>query len=306
MGRHDRKTSYLLTLNRHPAFAILLLILLIAAIAALNGFVEINGARWINRPPVVWAGTALLLTLAVAVMGGSVNGRLAGVLIDNRNRVSLSKFQAALWTILVVSALATAAAVNITDWPAALAAWDAHQLTLPAANPPAERPTGPLDINLPTELLFAMGISAVSLVATPSLLSLKANDQPAAGELDKTRQKLNLADGEVQATGKVLSLSSPQLASWSDMFLGEEVTNGASADLGKVQQFAITILLIGVYSAALWKAFATAGAGGGFLEMPPLSQGFVTLLAISHASYLAYKVAPHGRQTPPAGDPPPG
>ncbi|RYF93379.1 MAG: hypothetical protein EON95_09145 [Caulobacteraceae bacterium] len=153
MGRHDRKTSYLLTLNRHPAFAILLLILLIAAIAALNGFVEINGARWINRPPVVWAGTALLLTLAVAVMGGSVNGRLAGVLIDNRNRVSLSKFQAALWTILVVSALATAAAVNITDWPAALAAWDAHQLTLPAANPPAERPTGPLDINLPTELL---------------------------------------------------------------------------------------------------------------------------------------------------------
>lgn len=293
MPRKVSEKSVFRTLNKHPAFAILLLIVLIAAIATLNGFVKVKGGDWINQPPVVWACTAILLTLAIMVMGGSVNGRLAGVLIDNRNRVSLSKFQAALWTILVVSALVTGGAVNVGDWPEIL------QRLKALKPPPVPMPTGPLDIVLPPELLFAMGISAVSFIATPSLLSLKTSGAASADEIGATQQKLNLSGDQVQATGRVLSLSSPDLASWSDMFLGDEISNGGSADLGKVQQFAITLLLIGVYSAALWVAFAKAGAGGGFLSMPELSEGFVILMGISHASYLAYKVAPHGKPAAP-------
>lgn len=266
--RKPPRQYYLLTLNRHRGLAIALVVLAIVLIAVVNSARGAN-FQW------AWVITLVLLTGAFMVIGGAVNGRLEGVLIDNRNRVSLSKFQASLWTLVLVSGLITAAALNI-----------------------AEGVTPALEIAIPQELLFAMGISAASFVATPSLLSLKADQTTATADaLDSTSEKLNLPPGEASASGKVFGLKSSAYANWTDMFRGDEVSNAAAADLSKIQQFAITLLLVGVYCASLWQAFH----GEAILSLPPLSPGFVTLMGISHASYLAYKAAPHGRN-PADGD----
>src|SRR5688500_17736621 len=43
----------------------------------------------------IWAACAVLIVAFMVTVGLAINGRPAGLIIDNRNRVSLSKFQAA-------------------------------------------------------------------------------------------------------------------------------------------------------------------------------------------------------------------
>ncbi len=54
----------------------------------------------------------VLLALELTVIGVLVNGRPAGAFIDNRNRISLSKLQAAAWTVVVLGAFSTTVAFN--------------------------------------------------------------------------------------------------------------------------------------------------------------------------------------------------
>jgi len=219
-----------------------------------------------------WIATILILIAGIAVIGATVNGRPAGVLIDNRNRVSLSKFQATLWTVLIISALVAGVGMNFND----------HQLS-------------PLEIQIPDELLVAMGISAASLVGTPMLLSLKTDGVSPAPAVARTADKLNLDVTEVKQQGRVFARTDAADASWADMFRGDETSNAGDADLSKVQQFFISLLLVAVYGAAVWKLF---GEPGPVSSLPPLSEKFVWLMGISHASYLAYKAAPHGASQP--------
>lgn len=245
----------------------------------------IGWLNWVQLllPRFTWLLTATLLIFAIMVMGGAVNGRLEGVLIDSRNRISLSKFQMLLWTVVVLSALTVAAAWNIT-----------HPIMAMAG-----KMAGPLDITIPSDLLYGMGIAAASFVAAPSLLQLKVNQDTSEQTLDIAQSRLNLAPGEAAAAGRVLQLASPQLASWTDIFLGDDVGNAGAADLSKVQQFSITLLIVGIYIGSIWSAFGALVAQPehrtAVTALPPLSQSFIALMAISHASYLAYKVVPHER-----------
>jgi hypothetical protein len=86
------------------------------------------------------------------------------------------------------------------------------------------------------------------------------------------------------------------------MFRGEDVSNAAAPDLSKIQQFLLSVLVLAVYAAALLDMFLEGtvlgtprGSAG---SLPTLSEPFVWLMGISHASYLAYKAMPHGRPPP--------
>jgi hypothetical protein len=226
-------------------------------------------------PKWVWAGAAVILIAGLSCAGMAVNGRADGVLIDARNRVSLSKFQATLWTVLVVSSLMTAAAINLGRVP------DIDALT----------------INLPAQLLAAMGIAATSLVGAPIVLSTKTSTPAPAAADAVAAAGLRLDTDQVQSRGRLFAKVASDLASWADMFRGDEVGNAAHADLSKMQQFAITLLMVGIYGGAVWSMFARPFPSGGYDTLPKLSDQFVWLLGISHASYLTYKAVP---QTPPA------
>jgi len=212
-------------------------------------------------------GVLLLLAAELAVVGQLINRRPAGAFIDNRNRISLSKLQMGAWTVVVLAAFVTAAAFNAAEANGAIV--DA------------------LKVAIPGELLLAMGISSTSLVAAPALLSLKADETPHAEAQQAAANRLNTG---VVATGKIAGKTTPAKASWADLVTGDELGNVGTPDLGKIQQALITLLLLGCYVGYVFMLF---GKSGSVLELPKLDKSFVWLLGISHASYLAYKAAPH-------------
>jgi hypothetical protein len=215
-------------------------------------------------------GALALLVVEFIVIGWLVNDRWTGAFIDNRNRMSLSKLQAAAWTAVVLAGLATAAVFNIL----------AQGSTAAATN---------LNITIPGELLLAMGISATSLVATPGLLSLKADQTPSDDATKQAAAKPNPPTGT--PNGKVATNADAADASWANLVTGDEVGNAGSPDLGKIQQLLITVLLLGCYTAYVFLDMTKTA--GSITTLPVLDKSFVWLLGISHASYLAYKAAPH-------------
>jgi len=261
-----------------------------AAIFAL--LVAFGAPSVIENPSTAWLWSLAGMTAFAMVVGVAINKRPAGLIIDNRNRVSLSKLQALAWTLMVLSALATAAI---------------YRIRLGFEDPVA--------ITIPQELLAAMGISAASLVAAPVVLSLKSNEEPAPGQVAHTETALG-DTGHTRHVGKVYGRASPKKASWLDLFRGDDTGNAASPDLSKMQQFLITAVVLIVYASGIWKALAgpeyvtdESNAAAFFSTFPALSTSMVWLIGISHAGYLAYKAAPHSATAPapqpqPAPQPP--
>jgi len=218
-----------------------------------------------------WLGAAALLTLFAAIAGHGVTGCWRGPLIDERNKISLSRLQATLWTLLVLSALLSAALTNIRNGQA-----------------------DPLAIVMPGGLWILMGISATSLVGAPLVLSGKksrsADDEQTKRTLDLlAKQNVNI--DTVTTMGQVIVNTSPQNARWADLFSGEETGNAAQFDLGKMQLFYFTMILVLVYAVALGILFI--GPVRVIGTFPDMDTSILALLGISHAAYLTNKAIPH-------------
>lgn len=195
-----------------------------------------------QRTVVAWLGIAVLMAALAAVAGHGVTGLWRGVLIDDHHRVSLSRLQMLLWTVLVLSGYMAAALANI-----------------------GRDSKAPMNVDIPTELWLAMGISTASLVAAPAALAYKERKQG----------------------GKVVHLHSERDSKFADLFHGEEEADSDHVDLGKVQMFLFTVVLILAYGLTLGDMFEDRTST--FTSLPAVDEAVVTLLAISHAGYLAKK-----------------
>src|SRR2546427_2881501 len=60
-----------------------------------------------------WLLTLILLAVFAAVAGQGITGLWRGLLIDERNKISLSRLQIVLWTVVVLSGFLTAALSNL-------------------------------------------------------------------------------------------------------------------------------------------------------------------------------------------------
>lgn len=205
-----------------------------------------------QRAILAWIAIAVLMAAVAAVAGHGVTGLWRGVLIDDRHRLSLSRLQMLLWTVLVLSAYLAAALANI-----------------------GRDAVSPLNVNIPSELWLVMGISTASLIASPAALAYKQRRRPE----------------------QVESLPAERDARLIDLFRGEEVTDNHHIDLGKVQMFLFTVVVILGYALALGAMFEETT--GTFKTLPMVDEAVVTLLAISHAGYLTKKAIPTA--PPPAG-----
>ncbi len=203
-----------------------------------------------------WIATIILLLAFVAAAGVAVGRGPFGTIIDNRNRMSLSKVQMILWTIMILSALVVATFFRV-----------AHSVSDAA------------DIDVQGELLVLMGISLTSTAITPLILRAKQ---------DQSSDKPGFAN----ASHKDVSA-----ASLIDLIRGDDMANAGAIDLSKVQQLIITLGVMVSYSASIWTALSLGKGGGAtwFSTFPALKDGLVGLIGISHAGYLAYKAAPHGK-----------
>ena len=135
--------------------------------------------------------------------------------------------------------------------------------------------SSPLNVGVPSELWIAMGISTASLVAAPAALAYKHRRRP------KNVEPVDDRAG----------------AGWADLFRGEDKSDAGCLDLGKVQLFFFTVVIVLGYGLALGDMFA--GTEGVFGSLPPVDDSVVTLLVISHAGYLTKKAVP--TSPPPSG-----
>jgi hypothetical protein len=253
--------------------AILVAIVILIALISVTPWPLVKGDR--GSALLTWWIIMGLLVLSVLILGAGIAGNWLGILIDQRNKMSLSRLQVVLWTILILSAWITASLWNLQQGV-----------------------TDPLGINVPVEVWALLGISGVSFVAQPLILNVKQN----------------------QTSGAVDTNDSKKEASPDDMFKGDDQGNANYIDLSKVQMFFFTIVLVLTYGAALGQMFLSPQnvvplptlATGAQAPLPPqyplgiwgfplLSAGMITLLALSHAGYLAYKAVPHPGPSEPDG-----
>jgi len=219
-----------------------------------------------------WLGVLVLLTIFVVIVGRAMTGHWRGVLIDSRNRLSLSRLQILAWMILILASLLAAAMSNVRF------GWDAA-----------------LNIEVPAELWIVLGISTASWAAAPALLNTKRDARPDPSEVERTKNQLTRQGyGDVAANlrevGLLVRNERTDAARWADLFKGEEAGDAATVDLGKLQMFFFTFILVLGYGAAIGTQFAE---GGTIAALPPIDDGMYILLGISHTGYLANKTVTH-------------
>jgi hypothetical protein len=266
----------------------------IIALVAVIGWQWSAKAGEHQKAIVIWLINMALMLAFTIIAGYIITGVLRGVLIDSRNKISLSRLQMLLWTLLILSGFLTAALINLHR------GFDA----------------APLSIALDERLWALLGISTASLVGSPLIKNSKKSESRNVVQEDKAKEVMaarGVKTENVTAEGKILVNENIEDARWTDIFKGEESGNGAFLDLGKVQMFFFTLITWAVYAAALGAQIQTSvgkkiGEGMKFSAFPDLDTGMVTLLGISHAAYLANKAIPHTPEPTPAQPPapPPG
>jgi hypothetical protein len=241
-------------------------------------------------PFILTMGSILLLMLAA---GLATKGLWFGVLIDDRNRISMSRTQQVAWTTLLIAAMAimgwfNAAGISLID-QSAQSAWDLFPY-------------------MPGALWAALGIN---LVATPYLsdviLDRKDPQRTAAlrdpqspdGASDPTAPPGLMVRQFVQPARLDINGSSSE-ASWTDLITGETKGSERELDVSRIQHLVISGTLLTSYFMSLAAAVgdisgesimkAIAANMSIFTNMPGVgTTTFLGLLGVSHAGYLVFK-----------------
>lgn len=200
------------------------------------------------------------LTLTCVAIGGLIVRQPLGILITEHNTMSLSRFQAVLWTVLVLAVYMTIVLRRI-----AAGATDAS------------------DVTISNELLALMGISFTSIVGSSIATSVKTQ-KPATDDAKQTAAANADANVQVKPDGVIFGNAKPSDASFVDIFQGDELTDAHLVDLSKVQMFFFTIV-----AAILFLSQAFHQIGGALAKLPTVNDTLVGLMGISHAAYLANK-----------------
>ncbi len=206
-----------------------------------------------------WGAVLASLLIVSVIAGHLANDRWIGVLIDERNRISLGRLQWMAWFLVLFSAYFTGAV------------WDIAFGDLPAVE---------------TNLFGLIGITTGSAVVANAVVEGKKADQsptpnavapaaaPGAPAPAAAAVPTDLRSGKVDIN------TSPMDASFADLYLGEDVTNRQSVDASRLQKFIITILLITVYLEMLWSAFVDASQTYHAFSMPIVGTNFLGMMGV--------------------------
>jgi hypothetical protein len=160
---------------------------------------------------VLWAITAAVLIVCAGRVGKVANGKWTGILIDERDRYSLTHLQTVLWALMLLSLLAAIFLARL------IAGLSLHSPLTPG---------DVLDIYIPSQILILAGISGGSAV-----LATAVKSQP-----DRT-QRFRDQQGDAKPR-------------FSQVFLVEEGANMDKAvDVMKFQNFFLTLIAVGAYVA---------------------------------------------------------
>src|SRR2546423_1037563 len=130
---------------------------------------------WLAR--MAWLVTVACLLVFLMAVSVAVTQRPLGFLINERNLMSLTRFQTVLWTVIILSAFFVVALDRIIS-----------------------KKELPLEIAVDKRLWALLGISLTSLVGTSLINSTKTNKTPDEQEAQKTAKAL-AATGNAPARG---------------------------------------------------------------------------------------------------------
>lgn len=216
------------------------------------------------------------------------DGLYLGILVDSRQRFSLTHLQSVLWGILFLSVLAALFTAGLLDKNIFVK---------------------DLSIKIPNEILILAGISAGSAVVATAAKSTKTEDVRTVTEekmvystsLERddilNERKVEIGDAEpsfsnseVAAAAKKdpIKVNSPYKTRFSQIFWVEEGENiDKVVDVTKFQNFFLTIIVVLAYAFIVLKAM---GAQGVLTEFPPIPESVLWLIAISNAGYVGGKI----------------
>lgn len=238
-----------------------------------------------NLMLLTWILILVFLVLLTMMFGQGITGRFwFGWMVNEQFRMSLSRLQMALWTMVVLSGFLTAALANLATGHIEEA----------------------LNIAIPPELWVTMGISTTSLVGSGLILTEKKKEKTNKDEALRGMVEFGLlardADPatetevvDARTSGQLLRNTNPSQARLYDLVSGEEVGNFNVLDLTRLQNLFFTLVLVGAYAATLGNLFAGAavhsGAAAPISGFPDLDTSIVALLGISHGGYLVGKAS---------------
>jgi hypothetical protein len=244
---------------------------------AIAGIAILIGMLIIGATPIQsswrWVIIAILMVIFLALIGKDVNKRWTGILIDERKKMSLSRFQIIIWTVIIVSAFFTIAIVRIQAY---------------AANP--KEVVDPLAIGIPWELWALLGISSASLVGSPLIINEKKQRNPDQAKLQR-KYNAAFANAMINSSEGIVAVNKYNSeAKFINKFMGDETGNNRHVDMSKVQMFFFTIISASSYAVLLFvMLFGTTIPK----DLPVLPAGLLALLTISHGAYLTGKTVNH-------------
>ncbi len=300
---------------------IFLIIVMILISCLIPAFWGVRSLLW------VWVGNLVLMIVVLGLISLTKKTPNAfwRFLVDERNMISLSRFQLILWTIVIISSLLTIGFARVTD-AIKLDRQDEYYCSEEAEEEETEVDEGeeneseegvcqahaPLDLKIPAILFGLMGISLTSGVASPLIKDNIEARTSTNGENGIQRERMNAlimkysAPYIEQATGRnkkqeqlidefyqdgaIVKRKPNYPAKFSDMFMGETTGNFLYLDPAKIQNFFFTILTLVGYAVLIGTILGSSESIASLYELPDLSEGLVALLGISHAGYLTKKV----------------
>ena len=222
---------------------------------------------------VAWACT-ILGTLGLFLAAGlTIRGRAFGVLVDERNRYSLSRLQMTLWTILVAASIYVVFISNLMlddEWREAL------------------------NVDLDLNLMILMGFSLASFTVAPLAVSRKASQATSEQTTKNEAQELQATqrlDALPESRGRLMVKQTPRDARLADLIRGEEVDNATTVDLPRTQLLLITVVVVLAYGGAIAGCLFNGGATR-IDALPELSATLLMFILVSHGGYLAGKLMP--------------
>jgi hypothetical protein len=217
---------------------------------------------------------AVLIGVAIffLVTGKMLTRRFFGILINDRNLMSLSRLQLVIWTALIVSGFFVIAIVRIRSG-------DVDQ---------------PLAIGIDSQIWTLLGISATSFVGTPLLYGNKMNEEPKNPTVTAEKTASHFAGETAQDVaqnrqGILYANARIEDARFTDMFQGDELVNTHLVDVSKLQLFFFTIVVAISYGTELYQLIAHGDLKQSNVHLPELQNGLLALMGVSHASYLGSK-----------------
>ncbi len=227
---------------------------------------------WFLRGGTNWLVVMIVIALFLLFTGKALTGRGFGVLINERNLMSLSRLQLIIWTVLIVSGFFVIAVMRMK----------------------AAEVDQPLSIGIDWQIWALLGISATSFVGTPLLYGNKMAKEPkdpAKAEAATASHFTDETSAQVAANrrGILYANSNIKDARFTDMFQGDELVNTQLVDVAKVQMFFFTVAVAMAYGMQLYQLIAYGDLKQSNVHLPELQNGLLALMGVSHAGYLGSK-----------------